>query len=1036
MPRNYIALALGLLLLVLAKADLRAQPGYTANQQVTPYTGKFLPGMNLDYLPPWDNFQLADIAAGNDDLGIPGVGARTTRPGLQDKVLGVYGYDISLDDFAYFEDRGMTELTAIVGFPSDDHRDWGNRFCGEGDKWNALFKGIYEPIWDGGANGTPYDDRNEFAKYMYEVVTRYKDQVRFWEIWNEPGLYKGSDSQVFWGEPDYPGSWWVNDPDPCDYSIHAPIEHFVRTLRIAYEVVKTVAPDDYVVLAGVGSQSFLHAVLRNTDEPTSGAVTAEHPYGGGAYFDVLGFHTYPHIDGSVYFPATGFAARHSDGAADGVINRRLAGYQDVLYSFGYDGATYPAKEHIATEINVPRGSYSPNNLGGEDVQINFMTKAFVQLKINRVHQMHVYSISDKLPVSQINFEFDAMGMYEYLPSTPAYQQRVHEAGKAYKTASDLLTDTEYDPGRTAQLAAPAGMRAYAFRRADGTYVYAAWAETQTDLSEQAFANYAFPTGLIGGDGSMTRYAWDHGYSGATSRVQAGQPIGFDARPSFFVAGTDVTQPNEPPAARLTTTTPSVAAGTAFTVDVRWSEDVTGLTAGDFAVANAQVGALSGSGRTYTLGLTAGQAGPVTVSLPAGAAVDVVGSPSLASSTLSIDVTTGGSGGGGNGGGGGSTDGVDLTLSLTSDRNSVGIYEYITFTAEVRNEGTDATDGVEASLPPPADYVYADQTIGQGTYSSWDGLWRIGRLDAGQVARMEVTLFTLSGDQRTAYAEVVAASGTDADSTPGNGDGMNAREDDEATVDINGANGGGGGGGNGGGGNGGGGGGSTGVDLELALTSPASTYRVYEAVPYRVELSNAGTEAATDVVVDFPFPADFVHTSNAASAGSYDVWLNTWQVGDVPAGATVSLDLTLFPLSAAAEAVAFVQVATQGGPGDADSSPGNGNPAVAREDDEARLVLSPQAGRPGGASRAALQLDDLRLGEIPDAHVLTFTTRDDAQATAQLVDALGRHARSFELTAGGGTHQVELSTAGLPRGMYYLVVTTAGRAQTLPVPVTR
>jgi len=338
-PRHLLALAVStsvFCFVLLVSTDLSAQVNYTANDQVTPYTGRFLPGINLRYLPPWDNFDQADIAAGNTDEGILGIGARSSRPGLFDEVLDRFGTDVSKDDFLYFEDRGMTELTAIIGFPSDANRDWSNRYCPTTEKWNTLFEGIYEPTWDGGANGTPYNDDNKWAEYVYNTVNEYKDQVRWWEIWNEPGLYKGDDSQVFWGDPDYPGSWWVNDPDPCDYSIHAPIEHFVRTLRIAYDIIKTIAPDDYVVLAGVGSQSFLDAVLRNTDEPNDGRVTPDYPYGGGAYFDVLGFHTYPHLDGSVFFSASGFAERHSDGAADGIIERRLGGYQDVLENRGYD----------------------------------------------------------------------------------------------------------------------------------------------------------------------------------------------------------------------------------------------------------------------------------------------------------------------------------------------------------------------------------------------------------------------------------------------------------------------------------------------------------------------------------------------------------------------------------------------------------------------------------------------------------------------------------------------------------------------------
>ena len=97
-------------------------------------------------------------------------------------------------------------------------------------------------------------------------------------------------------EPGQPGNWWENNPDPCDYKLRAPIFHYIRTLRISYEVIKSIAPDDYVCIAGLGFDSFLDALLRNTDNPDDGKVTAEYPLGAGAYFDVVGFHVYPHID--------------------------------------------------------------------------------------------------------------------------------------------------------------------------------------------------------------------------------------------------------------------------------------------------------------------------------------------------------------------------------------------------------------------------------------------------------------------------------------------------------------------------------------------------------------------------------------------------------------------------------------------------------------------------------------------------------------------------------------------------------------------
>ena len=529
--------ALAAACLLAAAPGARAQVNYTANDVVPPYEDRFRPGINIDYAPPYTTTELGALAAGDPERGIPGVGAEAVRLGLFDVVAHQYGVDILEGAFDEYASLGLDEATMMVGFPNPENRDWENKYCNtlgqDGEvKWNAHFRGIYEPIWDDGTDGTPYNDDNLYASYVYRVVSNYTDEVRFWEIWNEPGLYKGdwAESEKFWGGPDYPGSWWVNDPDPCDYYLHAPIEHFVRVLRISYEVIKTISPDDYVTLSGLGAPSFLDAIMRNTDNPVDGSVTAEFPLLGGAYFDVLGFHTYPHFDGSTKFGD--YEARHSDGAADGIIDRALAGYQDVAYKYGYDGSVYPAKHHICTEVNIPRVDYSGGNyVAGNEAQLNFLQKCLASFKINDVYQMHVWSIGDQRTDANANYEFHQMGLYDKLDDNSVGRETRNDGGVAYKTASDLLYNSTYDPARTADLAAPDGVRAYAFARDGGGYVYMLWAETRTDLSEAASATYSFPAGIT--EPELTRIDWDYGRTGTTSRSGT-SGIALDATPIYLI----------------------------------------------------------------------------------------------------------------------------------------------------------------------------------------------------------------------------------------------------------------------------------------------------------------------------------------------------------------------------------------------------------------------------------------------------------------------------------------------------------------------
>ncbi len=334
-----------------AAFSVSAQINYTANQQVTPYAGPYRAGINMGYYPGWTNQSLSDIAAGNPALGIPGIGAKTNRVGLPEIVLDYFGYGLLESDFQHYKSVGMNEFTAFTNGPTWPHQEK-TQYCP--GQFSPLFANMYTPIWDGGANGTPYNDTNYYAVYLYKVVTQYKDDVRFWEVWNEPGF---DYANLGWRGPDYPGNWWLEGPQPCDYILRAPIYNYIRALHIAWEVIKTVDPDSYVCISGVGYLSFLNAVLRNTDNPNNGDISPEYPLLGGAYFDCVAIHSYPHFDGSTTNYGENFFERHSDQAADGVA-KVMNDYQGILDQYGYDGVTYPKKEWICTEINSPRKAFT------------------------------------------------------------------------------------------------------------------------------------------------------------------------------------------------------------------------------------------------------------------------------------------------------------------------------------------------------------------------------------------------------------------------------------------------------------------------------------------------------------------------------------------------------------------------------------------------------------------------------------------------------------------------------------------------------
>ncbi len=499
----------------------------TANDFVLPYDGKFRPASNIGFIPPFSEIDLANLAAGNDDLNVKGVGVKSFRPALTEFFMEEYGYDFFLSNFQHYESVDLKENTVIVGFPTESHQD-PNFYC-NGIR-SELFTNLYMDIWDNGENGTPINDENYYARYIYNMVTNYKDYVKFWEIWNEPGFdFTGAKG---WLGPDQPGNWWTNNPDPCDYKLRAPIFHYIRILRISYEVIHAVDPEAYVTVSGVGYPSFLDAILRNTDNPSGGTVTADYPLGGGAYFDVIGFHSYPHFDGSlkawsndiqdfVYF-------RHSDAAADGILNAQEE-LKAVLDNYGYDDSVFPSKHWIVTEINVPRKPIA-DYIGGDEVQRNFLMKSYVQAVKSNFLQLHVYKLAEDKHYDDATDEFEMMGLYKKMDFNNLYFQEPTEEGIGFKTTSDLLFSKNYDAARTTALQLPNNINGAAFYDDFNNYTYVLWAKTTIDESEAANATYNFPSAL--GINNLLKKEWDFGFTGQSTTISS-QNIQLTGAPTFF-----------------------------------------------------------------------------------------------------------------------------------------------------------------------------------------------------------------------------------------------------------------------------------------------------------------------------------------------------------------------------------------------------------------------------------------------------------------------------------------------------------------------
>ncbi|NJL74775.1 MAG: hypothetical protein HC892_06805 [Saprospiraceae bacterium] len=164
------------ILLLLFYQVTKAQLTTTANDVVKPYTAHFGYGTNVGYYPLYTAEQLGDLAMGNPSTQVPGAGITTVRPALFEYFQEQWGYELRVKTFEHYKKLGAKDNVVFVGYPSEAHRDT-TYYCDS--IRSEFFLNMYTPIWDNGENGTPYNDENYYAAYLYKTVTLYKSYVNF-----------------------------------------------------------------------------------------------------------------------------------------------------------------------------------------------------------------------------------------------------------------------------------------------------------------------------------------------------------------------------------------------------------------------------------------------------------------------------------------------------------------------------------------------------------------------------------------------------------------------------------------------------------------------------------------------------------------------------------------------------------------------------------------------------------------------------------------------------------------------------------------
>jgi len=205
--------------------------------------------------------------------------------------------------------------------------------------------------------------------------------------------------------------------------------------------------------------------------------------------------------------------------------------------------------------------------------------------------------------------------------------------------------------------------------------------------------------------------------------------------------------------------------------------------------------------------------------------------------------------------------TDLAVAKTVSTNRPNQLDTIVYSIVVTNKGPETANLVQVTDVMPAGITFGTYGASQGSYTNTTGLWEVGTLASGAVARLTVTA---SVDALTA-AWVITNTATITridrpDTWPA---------DNTSSVPLT----------------------VKSIDLAVTKTVDQPAPATNDLVAYRIVLTNLGPDIATGVRLYDALPAGISYVSFGASSGSYNNVSGIWTVGTVAVSGSAALTIT-------------------------------------------------------------------------------------------------------------------------------------------------
>ena len=214
-----------------------------------------------------------------------------------------------------------------------------------------------------------------------------------------------------------------------------------------------------------------------------------------------------------------------------------------------------------------------------------------------------------------------------------------------------------------------------------------------------------------------------------------------------------------------------------------------------------------------------------------------------------------------------TEQADLSLTKAVDNATPFVGETVEFTINVTNNGPSDTSGVSIEDVIPDGYTYVSHNSTAGLYNETNGIWSLnGTLSNGTTETLEVRVSVNPSGNYLNVAEIISASATDPDSTPGNSVSVEDDYTEALTNPIPIA------------------------DLSLTNTVDNEFPDVSDQVTFTLTLRNDGPSEATGIQVMDLLPNGYSYISDN-SGGTYNPTTGVWNVSNLAADNLLELEIT-------------------------------------------------------------------------------------------------------------------------------------------------